>query len=144
MNCIHDVDAECYRIDHSYFLRPLMLSVEESLSLMLMTRKLMDQRLVPNVSTAIAAGLKIESALPVEIRDHTARKLQRVKIVIRQVIGNARQTRVDISAAQFLGCDNFARCGLNQRRAGEEDGSLFLHDDGFIAHRGTVCTARSA
>lgn len=80
INCTHDAEAECYRIDHSYFLRPLMLSVEESLSLMLITRKLMDQRMIPNITTAIAASLKIESALPVEIREHCGRLLDGVDI----------------------------------------------------------------
>ncbi|MEE9294064.1 MAG: WYL domain-containing protein [Phycisphaerae bacterium] len=80
IHCTHDADTESYRIDKSHFLRPLMLSVEEALALMLVTRKLMDQRVVPFVGLAVSAGLKIESALPADIRDHCSSLLAGVQV----------------------------------------------------------------
>src|SRR5690606_21973084 len=40
--------------------------------------------------------------------------------------------------------DHFAGGGFDQRRAGQEDGALVAHDDGFIGHGGHVGAAGGA
>jgi predicted DNA-binding transcriptional regulator YafY len=68
--CYFDEEAESYTIDHAFFLKPVDLTMEEGLALMLMTRKLADERIVPAFASAVSAGLKIESAMPDGIRRH--------------------------------------------------------------------------
>lgn len=85
IECLYDAETETYRIDHSHFLQPLNLSLEEALSLMLMTRKMIDDRIVPLASSALSAGMKIESALPADIRAHCGALLAGVEICGLQV-----------------------------------------------------------
>ena len=51
---------------------------------------------------------------------------------------------MDVAAAELLGRHVLARRGLHQRRAGQEDGPLLLHDDGLVAHGRHVGAARGA
>ena len=81
-----------------------------------------------------------------EVGDDLAHLLERVGVVFGQVVGDARQARVHVAAAQLLGRHVFAGRGLHERRAREEDRPLVLHDDGLVRHRGHVraaCRARS-
>ena len=63
-------------------------------------------------------------------------------VVFGQVVGHARQPRVHFAAAQVFGAHDLAGGGLHQRRAAEEDGALVLDDDGLVAHRRHIGTAR--
>ena len=65
-------------------------------------------------------------------------------VVHGEVVGDAREARVDVGAAEVLGRDHLARRGLHQGRAGEEDGALLPHDDRLVAHRGHVGAAGGA
>ena len=56
-------------------------------------------------------------------------------VVERLVVGDAREARVDVGAAEFLWRDVLAGGGLHQRRAAEEDRARALDDDGLVAHR---------
>ena len=49
-----------------------------------------------------------------------------------------------IGAAQFLGADDFAGRGLDQRRSGEKDRALAPDDDAFVRHRRDIGAARGA
>ena len=67
-------------------------------------------------------------------------------VVLRQVVGHARQAGVHIATAQVFGAHHLARGGLHQRWATQKDGALVLDDDRFIAHCGHVgaaCRARA-
>ena len=44
------------------------------------------------------------------------------------------------SPAQFFCGDDFTCGGFHQGRSAQEDGSLFVDDDGFVSHGGHVCT----
>ena len=77
-------------------------------------------------------------------RDDVARDLQRVMIVDGVVIGDAREARVDIGAAEILGRDVLAGRGLHQRRAAEKNRALPPHDDRLVRHRRHVGAARRA
>ncbi|MNQ61240.1 hypothetical protein D3C85_755520 [compost metagenome] len=89
-------------------------------------------------------GGQLRGLLAVQPRDGVARQLQRVHVVGGQVVHHAGQARVHVAAAQVFGADFFARGGLHQRRAAQEDGALVLHDDGFIAHGRHIRAARGA
>ena len=80
----------------------------------------------------------------VKLPNRAARQCQRMGVVLGQIIRHARQARVHVATAEVFGRDDLARRGLHQRRAGEEDRALFLHDDGHVRHRGHVSTARGA
>ena len=65
-------------------------------------------------------------------------------IVLGEVVGDARQPRVHVGAAQFLGRHFFAGGGLHQRRTAEKDGAGPLDDDRLVGHRRHVGAARRA
>src|SRR5690554_2029938 len=60
------------------------------------------------------------------------------------MVGHARGFAVYVRAAQVFRADHFAGGGFDQRRAGQEDGALVAHDDGFVGHGGYVGTAGGA
>ncbi|NOT02624.1 MAG: WYL domain-containing protein [Phycisphaerales bacterium] len=66
--CSYDAESERYGIDRSYYLPPVNLTMEEALALLLVTRKFVNDRVVPNVSAAMTGGMKIESVLPADVR----------------------------------------------------------------------------
>jgi predicted DNA-binding transcriptional regulator YafY len=76
----YDETGETYRIEHGQYLRPVDLSLEEALSLMMLTRKFVDERVVPMSLSAIAAGMKIESCLPDDIREYCGHILDGVEV----------------------------------------------------------------
>jgi len=80
IRCDYDATRESYRIERAYYLKPLNLSLQEALALMLLTRKLVDERVMPSFASAVSAGLKIESSLPAEIRDHCGELLEGVEV----------------------------------------------------------------
>ncbi len=80
IDCEFDASENSYRIDESRYLRPLNLSLAKSLSLMLMTRRLANEDMVPSKASAVSAGLKIESLLPPSIRAHCGALLENVDV----------------------------------------------------------------
>ena len=69
IGCSFDADSGSYGIDRAYYLRPVNMTLEEALALMLLTRKVANERIMPLAASAISAGLKIESIMPAEIRN---------------------------------------------------------------------------
>ena len=82
--------------------------------------------------------------LPVEVGDDAPDHAERVAVVVGVMVGDARDAGMDVGAAQILGADDLADRGLHQRRAGQEDRALLAHDDGLVAHRRHIGTARGA
>ncbi len=80
VRCSFDSETECYRLDHSYYLQPLELTLSEALSLLLLTRKFVDDRLIPSAQSAVTAGMKIEAVLPADIRNHCGLMLEGVEL----------------------------------------------------------------
>ena len=64
-----------------------------------------------------------------ERRDDRAHDRQRVRVVVGQVVHDARRARVDQSPAQVLVGHDLAGRGLHERRSAEEDRPLVAHDD---------------
>ena len=85
-----------------------------------------------------------EISCPRDVRDDIAHDGQRMFVILGQMIDHARFARVQIAAAQILGADFFARRGLHQRRAGEEDRALIADDHALVGHGGHIGPARRA
>ncbi|MPL74822.1 hypothetical protein SDC9_20641 [bioreactor metagenome] len=81
---------------------------------------------------------------PVQVAHRPAGERQRMGVVLGKVIGDARKPGVHVAAAEVLGRDHLACCRLHQRRTGEEDRPLFLHDDRHVGHRRHIGAARGA
>ena len=62
-------------------------------------------------------------------------------VVEREMICDSRDSGVNVAAAEVLGADFLAGCGLHERRAAEEDRARALDDDGFVTHRRDVRAA---
>ena len=80
----------------------------------------------------------------VERRDDRAARLERVRIVLGEIVGDAGEPRVHVGAAELLGRDVFAGGGFHQRRAAEENRPGALDDDRFVRHRRHVGAAGRA
>ena len=76
--------------------------------------------------------------------DDVAHLLERVGVVLGEMVRDAREARVHVAAAELLGGHVLPRRGLHERRTREEDRALVLHDDGLVRHRGHVRAARRA
>ena len=80
----------------------------------------------------------------IEGLDDRARDAERLRVVLREVVGDARHARVDVGAAELLRRDDLAGRGLHERRPREEDRPVPLDDHRLVAHRGDVRAARGA
>ena len=69
---------------------------------------------------------------------------QRVRVVLREVVGDAGDTRVHLAAAELLRGDDLAGGGLHQRGPAEEDRALAADDDRLVAHGRDVGAAGRA
>ena len=70
--------------------------------------------------------------------------LQRVRVVVGEVVGDPADPAVQVAAAELLGGDDLAGRGLHQRRAAQEDRALVADDDRLVAHRRHVGAAGGA
>ncbi len=75
---------------------------------------------------------------------HRPANRQRVRIVVREVVGDAGQACVDVGAAQFFGGDFLAGRCLHQGRAGQENRPRAVDDDRFVRHRRHIGAAGRA
>ena len=79
-----------------------------------------------------------------EIADDLPRDLQRMRVILSAMIGNARPAAVNVGAAELLGGHNFARRGFDERRTRQEYRAFVAHDNRFIAHRRNIGAAGGA
>lgn len=49
---------------------------------------------------------------------------------------------MEVAAAEFFSCYDFAGCGFDERGPGQEDRSRVLDDDRFVGHGGDVGATR--
>ena len=105
---------------------------------------------MPSSSSRRVGGLArlgerdVDRLAGVEVGDDAARDRERVAVVRRVVVGDARAPRVHVGAAELLGRHHLAGRRLHQRRAAEEDRALVAHDHGLVRHRRHVGAARRA
>ena len=56
-------------------------------------------------------------------------------VTVREVIGYARNSRVNAATAKRLGIDNLPRRRLDERWPTEKNRTLIANDNSFVAHR---------
>ena len=76
-----------------------------------------------------------------ELRDDLACDGDRVRIVEREVIRDARNPRVEVGSAEVLGGNINSRGGLHQRWPADEDRPLTFDDHRLVAHGRHICAA---
>lgn len=57
-----------------------------------------------------------------------------MRIAGGQVVCYTGDFGVELAAAEFFGCYDFASCGFDERGPGQENGPGVLDDDGFVRH----------
>ena len=75
-----DPDTGGYRISRHFFLPPVSLTLTESLAILMMTGRLRSSTRLPLMGQAARAAMKVESALPAEIREHVGSVLDRLHV----------------------------------------------------------------
>ena len=66
----YDRTAKRYRIRQDYFVPPISFSLQECLAMLFMSRKMLQTDLAPDFPAAVRAAVKLESALPHDLREH--------------------------------------------------------------------------
>lgn len=69
-----------YRINNHFFLPPINLTLDEALSVMLLSMRRRSSTAVPWFHQAARAAMKIESALPAPLRDHIGSVLENLQV----------------------------------------------------------------
>ncbi len=77
---LYDNQAGGYRMDPEFFLPPIDLNLQESLSLLFLVYRCSKQLPVPFKSSAMMAGLKVENNLPVAIRNYCNARLRNISV----------------------------------------------------------------
>ncbi len=76
----YDARTGGYMIEPDFFLPPVDLSLQEALSLLLLTHKARDQIQLPFKNSALLAALKIENNLPAKSKQYCTTALQNISI----------------------------------------------------------------
>lgn len=78
--CYHDEEKGGYHITDSFYLRPLNLTLPETLALLLVAQHDRNSQTLPLQRQAYQAALKIQSALPSHLREHCCNTLRTVSV----------------------------------------------------------------
>lgn len=95
-----DPGSESYALDHATYLRPINLSLQEGLVLMLLTRKFASNRMMPWADAAVSAALKVESVLPENVREPCGELLDAIQVDDEQTSDAAAVGDVMLHLAQ--------------------------------------------
>jgi proteasome accessory factor B len=76
----YDAENNGYRINQSFFLPPVNLTLTEALAILVLTGRLRGAKYVPLLSEAGRAAMKLESALPREIRRNVGSVIDKLSI----------------------------------------------------------------
>lgn len=85
-----------------------------------------------------ACSLHLHFFGSIQIGYNVARDGQRVRVVLRQVVGDTGRATVQVGAAELLGRHHFAGGRLDQRRPAEENRAVALDNDALVGHGGHV------
>jgi hypothetical protein len=80
----------------------------------------------------------------IQVGDNAPRNGQRVRVIGREVVRDARRAAVHVGAAEVFRGHDLARGRLDERRAAEKNGARARHDDRLVRHGGHVRAARRA
>ncbi len=97
----YDARTSGYMIEPEFFLPPINLSLQETLSLLLLVHKVRSQIQFPYKNSALLAALKIENNLPAKIRQYCNTALQNISIKVGAQILFQHSTGLDKTFAQL-------------------------------------------
>lgn len=115
----YDAKLRTYRIDQSFFLPSLNLTLEEALAILLVTRRFISRQSLPTYDPATRAAVKIESGLPSAVQEYCGRMLDGVKVQMPPLVDASRVEQVFGQIHAALG---------EQRKLDIEYESYFEHD----------------
>ncbi|MCP4592470.1 MAG: WYL domain-containing protein, partial [bacterium] len=78
--CRYNKRDQSYQLYRPVLLPPVMLTLDEGLALMLLTRAAMSKQMVPDHTAATSGAVKIESSLPSVVREHCGDMLSGVEV----------------------------------------------------------------
>lgn len=114
--CRYDRRRRGYVLSESVFLPPLHLTLDESLALLLLTRRLIGDSAHPAPAAAASAAMKIEGALPRRVLAYCGDSLQAVEVRSR---GRGRKTDGDCFERIRAAVAGRRRLQLHYHSAGE-------------------------
>ncbi len=85
LDCHYDADSESYMLEKSFHLRPVDLSLDEGLALLMLTRKVVSDRVLPAYKSMVSAALKVEASVPDEVREHCGPMLEHIDFQWSQI-----------------------------------------------------------
>jgi len=94
----YNTETAGYTVDPGFFLPPVNLNLQETLSLLLLAYKVMDQVQLPFKKSALMAALKIENNLPAKIRQYCNKALGSISA---QVAAQTPMSLLDKTFAQL-------------------------------------------
>lgn len=78
---------------------------------------------------------------PIQVTDAAPGENNGVGVVDSEVVGDARDRRVHLTATKVLVANHLTSGGLDQGRTSQEDVALFLNDYALITHSGDIGTS---
>ena len=96
--CFYDEEQQGYRMNGNFFLPPMNLKLSEAMSLLLIAQQAGGSEGLPLTGSAREAALKIECALPSQIRQHCGMLLASMST---QLSPKARHEELDETLAQL-------------------------------------------
>lgn len=84
----YDADSGGYRIDRHFFLPPINLTLTEALALLALSGRINGMENVPLLGHGTKAALKVENALPSEVRKHVGTMLGDLHVKLGPVAGH--------------------------------------------------------
>ena len=98
----HDPLAESSGRSRESYLPPVALTVEESLVLLLLARKMLDSAMVPNPQATVNAAVKLESMLPHAIVQELGSILQNIDIRLQPTSTSSHSEKVTEAFQQAI------------------------------------------
>lgn len=90
----YDAKRHSYVIDQSYFLPSLNLTLEESLAILLVLRRVVSRESLPNFEAVTRAAVKIESSFPAPMQKYCRSMLQGVTVKFPPLVDASRVEQV--------------------------------------------------
>lgn len=98
-----------YSIDPEFFLPPIDLTVNEALSLLLMSHKMRTHVPVPFQKASLLAAIKIENNLPLSLRQYCRENLEKVSVKPSRSAGHDEIDQVFASIQKAISEKRFAK-----------------------------------
>ena len=113
--------------DLAHVVRPPPVGVDDAVEFRRVVRRIFGRRHIGR-----------QRLRPLRVDDDRPRQVQGMRIVLGEVVGDAREPRVHVGAAEILGGDFFAGRRFHERRTAKKDRPGALDDDRLVGHRGHI------